>query len=323
MTTKVEEGGAEVTLDDATDIVVKIVDDTPAEDRGRKPMEHDALAKNDEASEYSEGVKKRMAELRRQAHDERRVKEAAMRERDEAINFAKRVASEAGVLKKRLTHGEAHFANEVKSKAETTIEMAKRKYKDAYESGDADKMAEAQEELTKATIDKSNAENWQSRANQQVNALQEEKDDVYIPQTRQETSPQAKVDVRASDWVSENAEWFGKIPEMTSLAYGVHEKLLKEGIHPEEDADEYYEKINSEMRRRFPEYSWPENEDQPKQTQTEKPVAKKPTTNVAPVTRTSGGKNKVVLTKTQVSLAEKFGLTPEQYARELIKLNGA
>lgn len=313
----------EVEIDVDTPIVVSIVDDTPAEDRNRKPLGHDALAKDDEAEQYSEGVKKRMGELRRQAHEERRVKEAAIRERDEAIDFAKRVATESGVLKKKLTHGEAHFASEVKAKATTTIEMAKRKYKDAYESGDADKMAEAQEELTKATIDKANAENWQNRANQQVNALQDQKDDVYIPQTRQDSSRQAPVDARASDWASENADWFGVDSEMTSLAYGVHERLLKAGVHPEEDADEYYEKINSEMRKRFPEYSWSDNPDESKQTQATKPAAKKPTTNVAPVTRTSGGKNKVVLTKTQVSLAEKFGLTPEQYARELIKLNGA
>jgi len=312
-------------VEDNTEVEVSIVDDTPVEDRNRKPLDHDALAKDDEAEQYSAGVKKRMGELRRQAHEERRVKEAAMRERDEAISFAKRVAAESGVLKKRLTHGEASYAGEVKSKAETTIEMAKRRYKDAYESGDADKMAEAQEDLTNATIAKSNAEKWQNHANQQVNALQEDTNDVYIPQTRQESPRQAPVDTRASDWASEN-EWFGSEPEMTSLAYGVHEKLLKAGIHPDADADEYYEAINSAMRKRFPEYSWSDSETgqtTTKHKQAAQPAAKKPMTNVAPVTRSSAGKNKVVLTRTQVSLAEKFGLTPEQYARELIKLNGA
>jgi hypothetical protein len=146
---------------------------------------------------------------------------------------------------------------------------------------------------------------------QYKNTLQEPEKDVYI----QENRPQVpKPDSRALNWQEKN-DWFGKDEEMTSLALGVHEKLVRSGIDP--TSDEYYRRIDSTMQKRFPEHFGDATLDE------ETPAQRtKPSNVVAPATRSTAPK-KVRLTKTQVALAKKFGLTPEQYARETLKLENA
>jgi hypothetical protein len=143
------------------------------------------------------------------------------------------------------------------------------------------------------------------------NTLQEPENPVYIQQNEQ---PSFKPDSKAMAWQEKN-DWFGKDEEMTSLALGLHEKLVRSGISP--TSDEYYRRIDSTMQKRFPENFGDAtlDEDQPAQRT-------KPSTVVAPATRSTAPK-KVRLTKTQVALAKKFGLTPEQYARETLKLENA
>jgi hypothetical protein len=143
------------------------------------------------------------------------------------------------------------------------------------------------------------------------NTLQEPENPVYIPQNEQASF---KPDDKALKWQESN-EWFGKDEEMTSLALGLHEKLVRSGISP--TSDEYYRRIDTTMQKRFPEYFGDATLDE------ETPAQRtKPSTVVAPATRSTAPK-KVRLTKTQVALAKKFGLTPEQYARETLKLENA
>lgn len=317
----------EVSVEDTPEIEIKVVDDTPPEDRNRKPIDKSVAEVDDEATEYGKKVRKRLDELRRLAHDERREKEAVMRERDEAINFAKRVASETGILKQKLTYGEASFADEAEKKAETALELANKKFKDAYESGDSNALAAANIEIAEAMMAKKQAETWKNRARIQVEALQNDKSDVYIPPQPHQQQNRPPRDPRADDWVGENSDWFGKDPVMTSTAYGIHEKLIKQGVHPVEDADDYYEAIDSEMRKRFPDFDWNSNEsldfDSDRKQRAVTQPARKTTPPVSRVSRPSGsGANRVVLTKTQVALAERLGLTPQQYAQQLIKERG-
>ena len=186
--------------------------------------------------------------------------------------------------------------------------MAKRDYREAYDAGDTDKIIEAQSKMNDAQMRLSQIQQYKP---QYKNALQEPENDVYI----QENKPQApKPDTRALKWQEKN-DWFGKDEEMTSLALGVHEKLVRSGIDP--TSDEYYRRIDSTMQKRFPEYFGDATLDE------EQPAPRtKPSTVVAPATRSTAPK-KVRLTKTQVALAKKFGLTPEQYARETLKLENA
>ena len=288
---------------------IEVEDDTPPADRNREPLPEDIKEEleADDLEDYSERVKNRMAQLKKAWHDERRAKEAEAREREEAFKVAQRYMEENKNLKKTLSTGEEDYLKTLKEKYESDLAVAKKDYREAYDSGDADRMMEAQDKLTEAQFKLHNANGMKP----QYSSLQEEENSVQIQQnTNQQNS--FKPDQKALGWQQKNT-WFGKDEEMTSLALGLHEKLVRSGINPA--SDEYYRRIDETMHKRFPEY-FGESE-----SIEEKPQ-RKPSTVVAPATRSTGPK-KIRLTKTQLALAKKFKLTPEQYARELIKTENA
>lgn len=289
--------------DDQSDkFEIEIEDDTPPEDRGKKPSDPEfvAAADSDELEEYSDAAKKKISQVRKVMHDERRAKEAAQREQQEAIELARKILEENKALKQRLSTGEEQLISTYKDSALKEVEMAKREYREAYESGDTDRIVDAQEKLTEAKLKVQQASNFVP----QRNALQEQENAVQIPQQQQQR-PQP--DAKAEQWREGNT-WFGQDEEMTSLALGVHEKLVKEHGMAYATTDEYYQRIDATMRKRFPEYF---NEEVEVET-------KKPSNVVAPATRSTSSK-RIKLKQSQVNLAKKLGLTPEQYAQELIK----
>jgi len=195
-----------------------------------------------------------------------------------------------------------------KEAASRELEIAKREYKDAYDSGDTEKIIEAQERLTRAQMFLQEVNNYRPQYTSKETPLQESNNTVNTQAQRPQV-PQP--DYKAVTWQERNS-WFGTDEEMTSLALGLHEKLVKGGVDPR--SDDYYRRIDNTMRKRFPEYKWGDSQDG-----SANPRAKQAQV-VAPATRSTAPR-KVVLTKTQVSLAKKLGITPEQYARELIKEN--
>ena len=292
------------------DFEIEEEDDTPVEDQGKDPLPDDIVEQleNDTLDDYSERVKQRMAQLKKVYHDERRAKESADREREEAIRFAKSIAEENKKLKTTLSSGEEDYLKIMKDAHEKELALAKRDYREAYEAGDTDKVIDAQSRMNEAQYKFSNAQNLKP----QYNTVQESTDSVDFKQN----APQPKTpepDAKAKAWQDDNP-WFGKDTEMTSLALGVHENLVRNGVNP--TSDEYYRSINSTMQKRFPEKFGDNSLEQVK------PAQRKPSNVVAPATRSTAPK-KVRLTKTQIALAKKFKLTPEQYARELVKSENA
>jgi len=291
---------------------IEVVDDTPPADRGRQPLPKDIVKELDEddLEEYSDKVKKRLSQMKKVWHDERREKEAARREADEALRFAQARGQEVNSLREKLGAGEKTFSEEMTKSVSTEVVSAKSRLQQAYEEGDPAKIADAQEDLTDAKI------KLRELAYRQA-PLQNQSDGVERQQQVQE--PQPVMDPKASAWKSQNT-WFGVDEEMTSLALGLHQKLVRQGIDPR--TDDYYSRVDEVMRKRFPEeFEGEEPNDnaseQPQKTKVEKP--RKPATVVAPATR-STAPNKVRLTQTQVALAKRYGLTLEQYAKEVIKL---
>jgi len=288
---------------------IQVEDDTPPEDRGRKPLPKEVVdeLEKDDLEEYSEKVKKRLSQMKKVWHDERREKERAFREKEEALRFAQIREQEIRQLKQRLGNGEKAYVQEVTKAANNELVMAKERLKQAYEAGDAGAITEAQEALTEAKFKIKQYENFQP-------SLQEEEWGVQQTQQYQvQATPQPVLDPKAEAWKEKNT-WFGTDEEMTALALGLHEKLVRSGVDPR--SDEYYDRVNATMRKRFPDYF---EEEQPQTKQEEKPARTKPANVVAPVTRSSGPRQ-IRLTPTQVALAKKLGLSNEQYARELMKL---
>jgi len=291
---------------DQGDIDIDIVDDTPEQDRNRKPLPKEVVEEleKDDLTDYSERVKERMAQLRKVYHDERREKEAAAREKDEAIRFAQSIQEENKRLKSSLTSGEQTYIQVATVAAEKELDIAKRDYREAYDSGDTDKIIDAQQRMNSAQFKLTQTQSYRP---QFESTLQDDQNDVYIQPNRPEVP---KPDRKALAWQDKN-NWFGSDEEMTSLALGLHEKLVRSGVNP--TSDEYYQSIDKTMRKRFPEYFGDDSLDE------ETPAQRKPSNVVAPATRSTAPK-KVHLSKTQLALAKKFGLTPEQYAREILKL---
>ncbi len=291
------------------DFEIEVEDDTPEEDRNKEPMPED-IVKSLEDDELENFSKEKAKQLKKVWHDERRAKEAALREREEAVGLLRRFAEENKTLKKNLHTGEQAYVGTAKAAFEKDLESAKRDYKEAYDSGDADRVLEAQEKLLNAKLKLQQVENYRPQYKEEETALQGNSSGVdssnrngWSAAPVENTAPQP--DPKAAAWQKRNP-WFGENRVMTSMAFGLHEDLVGEGVDP--TSDDYYARIDKEMRRRFPENF--EGSDK-----------KRPGTVVASAKRSTAPR-KITLTATQVSLAKKLGLTPEQYAKEMIKLNG-
>lgn len=280
---------------------IEVVDDTPEVDRGRTPMkEPPAEVTDDELAQYTDSVKKRIQHFSKGYHDERRAKEAALREREEALRIAQTLAEENKKLQGNIGKGQQALIEQAKQVVSAEVEQAKRKLKEAHEAFDTEGIIAAQEELTAAKIKAERINNFKPAP------LQEEKPAVQsAPQPPSAPAP----DPKALAWQKANP-WFGSNRRMTAVAMEIHNELVESGLDPASDT--YYERINSEVRQMFPS-AFP----------SEKPPAKSNV--VAPATRSTAPK-KIVLTQTQVSLAKRLGLPLEVYARqvaeEMRKQNG-
>ena len=282
---------------------IEIEDDTPEEDRNKKPLPKEVAEElyNDELEDYSSKVKKKLLQLKKLAHDERREKESVQREQAEAVALAKRLIEENNKLKSTINSSQKNVIETAKKAVEMEMQQAEREYREAYESGDSEKVLEAQKKLNQMSIKVDKVSSFKPAP------LQEEKFEVQTAQPVQ----RIKTDPSAEAWKSENP-WFGEDKLMTGMALALHEQLKEEGVVV--SSQEYYRRIDNTMRKRFPERFEDQTEDD------EKPVrATKASTVVAPATRTTQSK-RVRLTESQRTLAKKLGLTDEQYAVAKLKL---
>lgn len=285
-------------------LVIEIEDDTPPEDRNKEPLPEKVKQElyEDELEDYSTKVRKKLIQMKKLAHDERREKEAALREQQEAIAFAQKILEENKRLKANLSSSEKNVLATVTQAVTMELDAAKKAYREAYDSGDTDRVLEAQERLTDAKMKADKVKNFRPAP------VQEEE---TVVQTAPQAQPAYRPDPTAQQW-QQNNTWFGEDEEMTSLALGLHEKLKREGVPV--SSQEYYRRIDETIRKRFPEKF--ETEQEPEE-RTEKRT--KPSTVVAPATRTTSSK-RVKLSTSQQNIAKKLGLTHEQYAREVLKM---
>jgi hypothetical protein len=304
------------------DFKIEIEDDTPPADRGRKAAPPPEDVSDDELSSYDEKVQSRLKKFTRGYHDERRAKETAERERQAAEDFARQVFEENKRLKQQLSHGSKAFIATSKSAAQVELESAEKKFKAAYETGDADALTAAQKEISKATLKLDKAET--------MKPIEVEKEPKFQPPAREEAQ-QPKVSPRTQKWINSNNDWFGNDDEMTMTAMGIDKKLQREYGADYVGTEEYFRTVDKTMRKRFPEYfedaQSHEDEDAPPQRRRAEPVEEdepprraKSSAVVAPASR-STPPNRIRLKASQVALARKLGVTPEEYARQVALIN--
>ena len=302
--------GGKVEENDA--FAIEIEDDRPEADRNAVPLDKETVKEleEDDLKDYSKKVKQRIDQMKKVWHDERREKEAALREQQEAIRVAQRLLEENKKLKEAYSSGEKTYIETVQNASELEMAAAKRNYRDAVDSGDTDRIVEAQSELNSAAIKADKVKNFRP------STLQAEQNEVQIPQQAQKQ--EQKIDPLTSKWLDKNT-WYGPDEEMTALALASHAKLERQFGKQFVGSEDYFKHIDETMRKRFP-----ENFSEEVQTQVggDKPNQRadaKPSPVVAPATRSTASK-RIVLKASQVALAKKLGLTPEQYAREMQKL---
>jgi len=298
---------------------VEIEDDTPKKDRGRKPDDTPPEdPTEDELASYDEKVQLRLKKFTRGYHDERRAKEEALREREAAEKLAKQLWDQNRKLQEQVSLGSKAYIEQSKSSAEMEFENAKKRYKEAYESGDSDAVVDAQAEVSRATLNLDKVQN--------MRPLQVEENDVQI---QQRSTNQPNVSQRDQRWMQKNT-WFGTDPEMTASALGLHQKLAKEHGADFVGSDEYYKRVDATMRRRFPEYYEDDTQSDEEDTTSKKvsePAyeeepprrATKPANVVAPASR-STPPNRIRLKASEAAIARRLGVPLEEYAKQVAQL---
>jgi hypothetical protein len=298
---------------------VEIEDDTPPEDRGRKPMKEPVEdPTDDELSSYDEKVQARIKKFTRGYHDERRAKEEALREREAAEAYAKQVYEENKRLQQQLSHGSKVFIEQSQTTAEVELVNAKKAYKEAYEAGDVDALAEAQATIAKATLKLDKASGMKPI----------EVDDREFEAPTKQQAP--RVTPRTQKWVDSNSDWWGKDEEMTMAAMGIDKRLQREYGAEYVGTEEYFKTIDKTMRKRFPEHfeSDQSYEEDDSSTRKSEPVdeddetprrATRITSPVAPATR-STPPNRIKLKASEAAIARRLGVPLEEYAKQVAQL---
>jgi DNA-binding Lrp family transcriptional regulator len=289
----------------ADEIEIEIEDDTPAKDRGRQPLGREVQDPTEEEIEaYSDKVKARINELTHARHDERRAKEALAREKEELERVAQQLLAENQTLKKTVHTGQETIISSAKARAEAELEAARKELRAAHEAFDTDAIVAAQEKLSEAKIRMEQVKNFRPTPLQEAPAA---------VQPAQPQPQQVRPDEKSLRWQAKN-QWFGQpgFEEYTSYALGLHQKLVQGGVSP--GTDDYFEQIDSRMKSTFPDlFKGADTKAKPED------VKRPATTVVAPATR-SASVGKIRLTATQVALAKRLGLTPQQYAVQVAKL---
>lgn len=314
------DGGGEVEIEAEEELQIEVVDDRPEEDKV-PPRDEARLEKEDndfdseehdaELDALGDKATKRIKRLRYEYHEERRAKEAAERMREEAIRFAEQTRMENEKMRQVLEQGEKVLFTEMQSRAKANLERARQEYKVALDSDNTDAVLAAQENLSRAQIEAHQAEGYQTQFPVDSEPVSEA---GKLAPPAQGQVPPAQQDPKLTQWLAANP-WFQTDAEMHHAAMTIHREIVeKDGILP--TTDEYYKRIDTRMRENFPtKFGIP-----PDGGGEVEPAASPEPTVVAPASRTTqpGKSRRVQLTATQVDLANRLGLTPQQYAKQLL-----
>jgi hypothetical protein len=286
-------------LDDDNQASVVAVETSEKEETRTIVRDSDDGANDDDLENYSENVQKRINQLTAK-------RKQAIEEAEAAYQYAQQVQTQNEEMKKKLSDLDKGYINEYGSRIESQSAAAKRMLQEAYDNGDMEKMAQAQEIISGLTIEKERLRIQKHRSERQTAAEQ-----AQAAQPRQQAPQQPRqIDRKLSGWMEKNP-WFGDGGDrvMTVSAQAIHEQIVaNEGFDP--NSDEYYQEIDRRMRREFPHKF---------QEKRQNAQAVTPASNGRSATK-SGRKKTVELTPGQVNFAKKMGIPLERYAQEVAKL---
>ena len=266
-----------------------------AEAEPEQKVEEPVEDKKQELDDYSDGVQKRIAKLTRKMRE-------AERQKEEAIQYAQTIKTEADQLKTRFSNLDKNYTEEFEKRVTTNLEAAKAKLANATSVGDIDAQVQAQLELAQLANDNNRLATLKAAYEAKSQAPQQ------LTQPQQPAStPTPPPDPRADAW-AQNNPWFGQDSAMTYTAFDIHKKLIEEGFDANENPDDYYAEIDKRIKLEFP-HKFGNNVS----------TTSEPVQNVASAKRSAakGRRKTVKLTPSQVAISKRLGVPLEEYAKQL------
>ena len=292
-----EEEGQIVEINDAEEKVeekVEVQADATSETTTEETKKDDT--DNDDLSQYSESVKKRITKLTKKFREEER-------ERQAAIQFAESVKKQNEELKAKLEKLDTNYVGEFDTRVQSQSVAAKEAYRKAYEAGDADAMYEAQQTISRIALEEARLQQIKQQREEQAKAA--EVNDSSPPQQPAPTPAPPKPDPRAEEWAQKN-EWFGQDQTMTYAAFGIHKSLIEEeGLDP--NTEEYYTELDTRIKTEFPHKFGETKKSSGPRVASAGATASK---SVSPK-----GRRTVKLTPSQIAIAKRLNVPLEEYAK--------
>jgi len=295
-----EEDSVEVVIEDLNTEEEEVTESEPEvqsepEVETEEPVKKE-VSSEEEIDEYGVKVQARMKKLTAQYRKEERDKL-------EATRLAQQLLSENEQLKSRMHNLDKGYLTEYGSRLDGQIAAAKRLHQEAHESGDTEKMFEAQEQLSKISIEQERLRLAKQRSDS-AQIQQPSQGQPIQQQVQQQPPAPARVDPKANAWAEKN-EWFGNDEAMTYMAFSIHKKLVEEeNLDPESEM--YYKEVDRRIREEFP----------------QKFAAKKTVGNQVASAGSSASRNSlkqgrrsVKLSASQVAMAKRLNVPLEQYAK--------
>lgn len=292
---------------------IDIVDDTPDDDKGRPNAKRYTADDEEDFTNVADKTRKRIERLKFETHSERRQREQAERERDEAVAFARQRDAEVADLRKRLESGGTALASSMVAEREARLTDAERRLAAAHADGDGVAIAAATKDMTTAS-----AELAQIKARVAKPAGEGERQPERQPEQPQRQQ-QAEIAPQVLDWISHNRSWFNKDKSKTQVAIGISRSVEAEGIRPSDP--EYTREVDKRMKQMYPDHkSFNANDDQdggekraPRRTYGGEPTGR------VQEDRETSNPRRITLTQTELAIAKRLGVTPQAYAAEKAK----
>ena len=274
------------------------IEDNNEQESNEFSVETKTKSENDEdLSEYSDSVKKRISKLTNRFREEERQRQAA-------VDYAEAIKKQNEELKSRIDKLDTTYVGEFDTRVQSQAIAAKEAYKKALEDGNADAMYEAQQNISRIAMEEARLAQLKAAREERTQEAQRQPQQQVQQQVQQQA--RAKPDPKAEGWAQKNS-WFGQDQTMTYAAFGLHKQLIEdEGFDP--NSDEYYTELDTRIRSEFPH----KFQDTPRRSNSPR-VASAGTT--ASKSSTPKGRRTVKLTASQIAIARRLNVPLEEYAK--------
>ena len=288
-----------IELDEENPVEVSLEDETAEVQEEVQEEEISEELSEEELAGYSAGVRKRIDKLTAKYREAERREQAA-------LDYAKSVKSQNESLQQSAQVLNTRYGEEYKGRVTTDLETAKKRYRDAYESGDTDELVAATTDLSRLTVE-------HAAINDEVPALRQQQ-----PMLQQTPATAPPPDPKSQAWANRNT-WFGADEPMTYTAFSIHKNLVESGFDTSSDA--YYQEIDRRIREEFPHKF--QDEGSVEVAPNNRNGKRSSVQRVASANRSAknSGRDTVKLTSSQVAIAKKLGVPLEEYARQVKEIS--